>query len=250
MLSLLPLLRLHLLTYLYYVAWMSHLTSALPVARDVAPMHVFVISAQQDSAWTLATSHTAATISSSSNLASSVKATSNISGIAHGRTSSKDVHKTVMADTSAATYFVSSRTSQVQQVGRPNDIGYGASFISEDPTECTSTMEHSTYDVGGISLRARAAGSLVVLPPHADHAAVSALNLRLLHSASTFGIHPPSEVQTLEDTARSFHDLMVLTKERWRGSNAGQRATLPFHLAALTLMLDALRGADESSLQE
>lgn len=103
------------------------------------------------------------------------------------------------------------------------------------------------------SLRAPAWGTLICAPPSTDYTALSTTQLFLLHTAhsmrSTYsastrtGDSPPSRSEEhavlMGDIVRSFHELAVLSRARWK---LHADPVLPFHLAALEVMRAALSG--------
>ena len=100
------------------------------------------------------------------------------------------------------------------------------------------------------SLRAPAWCAVVCAPSSTDYTSLSTTHIFQLHTVrsarSTYGASPHSGGDAgqladalLDDIVRSFHELAVLSRARWR---LHADPALPFHLAALEVMRAALSG--------
>ena len=86
-----------------------------------------------------------------------------------------------------------------------------------------------------------AATTLVRVPAGSDCTAISMLELHLMATARAPHSSAADNEDALQEIARNYHDLSVLTHQRWR---LKANPILPFHLAALEIMQLALDRGD------
>ena len=132
------------------------------------------------------------------------------------------------SDVSATTYlFRSGAWCTLATPSAPQTLG-GLAHI-QDPED-----EKSTETLG---MRPLATTVLIRVPAGSDLTAVSTLRLHLLASCPLGPTDPTNNDDVLGDIARDYHDLAVLSHERW---HLRTNRILPFHLAALDIMQHSL----------
>jgi len=163
-----------------------------------------------------------------------------------------------MIDSSSTTYSLS-HSAQVDLL--PPSSSATGDFESAQPyiADCSSPSPSSDgasppYERLGLGLghlRPLRTTTLVRVPGDAGFTSIAMLHLHQLHATRSHGssLTPPlssresSELGTLRDVCRNYHELSVLARSRWMRANP----ILPFHLAALEIMDRALRGSSLSS---
>lgn len=115
---------------------------------------------------------------------------------------------------------------------RPRDI-WTTSHLVED---------HDETPIHEMSVRALSTATIICVPADTDFTSISMLRVHLLHTVKS----PMSSLRTADeethlDIIHNFHELAVLAKVRWK-LDRKVNPILPFHLAALEAMDEALAG--------
>lgn len=197
------------------IAWTSRLDAASEENQHLPPLQAHLLVADIEEQWKFLPD----------------EATTHKRPITPSRTSKHSPSGAVLADISSAVYILRSKI--------PTMVSSSAS-ISTEPSFIADTEEDKPLEESQI--RSLHSYALIRVPAGTDHIPISMLQMNLLlsmHSAHTN--YFISDQDTLDDAARNFHELAVLTQCRWK-LNADP--ILPFHLAALKVISLALSRSD------
>ncbi|KDQ65114.1 hypothetical protein JAAARDRAFT_108506, partial [Jaapia argillacea MUCL 33604] len=185
-------------------AWQSFSLGIVPSCQP--PIHVSVLSIEQEAPWTfLAPLHISKPPTSPN------------------RNFQKEPPGSVFVDVSSRMYSFSPSTLLPLSV--PSSCAVDCSFVSE------SDDNPSLELVGLLPLHT---SILVRVPSGRDYTSIEMLHVHLLHTAkSSFSSLTTTDEDTLAEITHNFHDLAILAQARFP-----KMATpiLPFHLAALEIM--------------
>jgi mediator of RNA polymerase II transcription subunit 13 len=206
--------NIHFCSLTNILAWISHLTNAVPNCKEIPMMHVSLLSVEHDVPWTFITPYEMPHPPSSN----------------QSRSSSKE--PPVFIDVSASTwamYPTASHPLSSPTLNICNDLTY-----IPDPTERHPPPGPPSPPLLPISSTA------LIHTSSSPSSPPSTLHLHLLYTLKT----PSSslsipDIDTHRDITMNYHELSVVSSLRWHLGASG-REGLPFHLAAVEVMREAL----------
>ncbi|KAH9921543.1 uncharacterized protein BXZ73DRAFT_91803 [Epithele typhae] len=240
--------KLGLMHYSELDAWVEHLESVVTTSNDTPPVHVTLLAVDHEHSWTF--------LAPTDNISFDILHRTPIPAAAFPSSKSSRT-RTVFSDASVTAYYLAPSSQSLLYpsitVDRSTKCGpfplipgsFEAPFIPDLEEDDSSYSVVSLSD--SESLRVPAWVGVVSAPSSTDYTSLSTTRIFRLfttHSPrSTYAARAssPGDAQQdlMGDIVRSFHDLAVLSRVRWR---LPSDPALPFHLAALELMRAALSG--------
>ncbi|KIJ70634.1 hypothetical protein HYDPIDRAFT_172404 [Hydnomerulius pinastri MD-312] len=197
-------------------AWIHHLSAAVPLCHDLPPFQVTVLSVDQNISWSLMQHRT----------------TDAGQQTPPRRPPSKDITKSIYMDMTTTTTYAVYPTVRIPLPSPPTYQWADSSFVPDSegasPSDASPILPISST-------------ILLHTPSKRTSSAYSALHIHLLHSCRSPGssLTIPDNV-THQEITRNYHELAVLASLHGPLGHP----LLPFHLAALEMMHDALRQED------